>query len=354
MLCPEWRRLDHRATCRIGSICVRYADSSSARQTLCCRRHPSVRNSDVISARAGRIFALPRALLSVDSTETAAGATLEESDPLGSFPAEDRTHDAVSVAGAGVGVPAAAEAQRIREIPVPRFRATRGRLRRRPVTRISRLGAFVRGTWTKSQNWNSIRRLKTVRERREVSRWAMLISTLISTRLSTLFSMPFSIFAAGVLVGALSGSPGGRPYVGLEDRRADRVGLDDRGADLVGPKDRGPDPVGSATSTSPAAVGTTLMSAAPSPAAEAAAPRANQQLPSPGHRGTLIVRSQPVGASVYVNNRLAGRTPLVMNAVPAGSRAIRLSLDGYAAWSRGVSVVANQSTAITAKLETIR
>ena len=55
-----------------------------------------------------------------------------------------------------------------------------------------------------------------------------------------------------------------------------------------------------------------------------------------------------------MNNRLAGRTPLVMKAVPAGSRAVRLSLDGYAAWSRGVSVVANQSTAITAKLETIR
>lgn len=64
--------------------------------------------------------------------------------------------------------------------------------------------------------------------------------------------------------------------------------------------------------------------------------------------------SQPVGASVYVNNRLAGRTPLVMKAVPAGSRALRLSLDGYAAWSRGVSVVANQSTTITAELETTR
>jgi hypothetical protein len=68
----------------------------------------------------------------------------------------------------------------------------------------------------------------------------------------------------------------------------------------------------------------------------------------------LIVTSQPGGASVFVNNRLAGRTPLVMNAVPAGSRAIRLNLDGYDAWSRGVSVVANQSTTITAKLETIR
>ena len=107
-----------------------------------------------------------------------------------------------------------------------------------------------------------------------------------------------------------------------------------------------------AAGNSPAAVGTALVpppSVAPAPAAPA--PRLEASPRAPGHRGTLVVTSQPRGASVFVNNRLAGRTPLVMTALPAGSRAVRLSLDGYAAWSRGVSVVANQSTTISAKLE---
>jgi hypothetical protein len=294
----------------------------------------------------------------VDITETAVEPTADESDPLGSFVAEEHTEGVGSVAGMGSVVPMVAEVPVIPTIPVPRVRATRRRLHRRPLPRFARLSDFVRWQWTKSQNWKSIRRLKTVRERREVSRRAMFFSTP--------FSMPFSIFAAGVVVGTLTASPGNRSNggledrgagpVGLEDRGAGPVGLEDRGADPVGLEDRGADPVGSARSTSPVAIGTALVSAPSSPVSAPAAARANPQAPprSPGHRGTLIVTSQPVGASVYVNNRLAGRTPLVMNAVPAGSRAVRLSLDGYAAWSRGVSVVANQSTAITAKLESVR
>ena len=71
----------------------------------------------------------------------------------------------------------------------------------------------------------------------------------------------------------------------------------------------------------------------------------------PMHRGTLIVTSTPRGASVYVNNKLAGETPLVMRGLAAGSRAVRLDLDGYAAWSRGVQVVADQATTISARLD---
>ena len=111
-----------------------------------------------------------------------------------------------------------------------------------------------------------------------------------------------------------------------------------------------------ASGNSRVAVGTALVVPPPSvaPAPAAPAPRLEASPRAPGHRGTLVVTSQPRGASVFVNNRLAGRTPLVMNALPAGSRAVRLSLDGYAAWSRGVSVVANQSTTISAKLELSR
>jgi hypothetical protein len=68
------------------------------------------------------------------------------------------------------------------------------------------------------------------------------------------------------------------------------------------------------------------------------------------HRGRLVVTSRPRGAQVFINNRLAGRTPLDMRALPIGSRAIRLKLEGYDPWSRGVSVVANESTTVVAQL----
>jgi len=73
---------------------------------------------------------------------------------------------------------------------------------------------------------------------------------------------------------------------------------------------------------------------------------------SAGHVGTLSVHSLPQGASVFINNEYAGQTPLVLRAMPAGSRALRLRLEGYEAWSRGVRVVANQSTTVKAQLNT--
>jgi hypothetical protein len=68
------------------------------------------------------------------------------------------------------------------------------------------------------------------------------------------------------------------------------------------------------------------------------------------HRGTLIVTSTPRGAAVFINDQYAGQTPLTMRRMPAGSRAVRVALDGYGAWSRGVQVVTNQSTTISARL----
>ena len=68
------------------------------------------------------------------------------------------------------------------------------------------------------------------------------------------------------------------------------------------------------------------------------------------HRGRLVVSSSPAGASVFINNQFEGRTPLVVRSIPAGSRAIRVTLDGYDSWSRGIRIVANRSTNISAQL----
>ncbi len=69
-----------------------------------------------------------------------------------------------------------------------------------------------------------------------------------------------------------------------------------------------------------------------------------------GYRGTLQVNSQPLGASVFVNNKYAGQTPLVLRSMPVGSRAVRLDLAGYQPWSRSVRVSANESTTVRAEL----
>ena len=71
-----------------------------------------------------------------------------------------------------------------------------------------------------------------------------------------------------------------------------------------------------------------------------------------GHfSGALIVDSKPTGAKVYVDNKLAGTTPLAMSNVPAGSHAIRLERDGYRRWSSSVRVVAAERNRVTASLE---
>jgi len=73
-------------------------------------------------------------------------------------------------------------------------------------------------------------------------------------------------------------------------------------------------------------------------------------LPPVEYRGSLAIDSQPSGAAVFLNGREAGITPLVLNDLAVGSRAVRLVLPGHAAWSRSVDVVADQQTTITAEL----
>jgi hypothetical protein len=71
-----------------------------------------------------------------------------------------------------------------------------------------------------------------------------------------------------------------------------------------------------------------------------------------GHySGTLVIESKPPGAKVYVDNKLAGTTPLTVPNLPAGSHAVRLERDGYRRWSSSVRVVAAERNRVTASLE---
>ena len=88
--------------------------------------------------------------------------------------------------------------------------------------------------------------------------------------------------------------------------------------------------------------------AAPAPS-NATAARTSRQAAS-GYRGGLSLTSNPAGAQVVLNGKVVGETPVVLNDLPVGSRAIVVRRDGYSPWSASVRVVANQRTAVRANL----
>lgn len=67
--------------------------------------------------------------------------------------------------------------------------------------------------------------------------------------------------------------------------------------------------------------------------------------------GSLRVESEPVGAAVFVNRELVGETPITLNELRAGSRAVWVESDGYQRWSAGVLVPADKQTRISVKLQ---
>jgi hypothetical protein len=68
-------------------------------------------------------------------------------------------------------------------------------------------------------------------------------------------------------------------------------------------------------------------------------------------RGALAVNSRPTGARVSINGQSAGVTPLMVKSLPAGSRVVRVTAQGYHPWSSAVRVVANQRNSVLATLQ---
>jgi hypothetical protein len=80
---------------------------------------------------------------------------------------------------------------------------------------------------------------------------------------------------------------------------------------------------------------------------------AQPKAPSPtasGYRGRLVLSSSPAGAEVTVNGQVVGVTPMVLNDLPVGSRALVVRRDGYSPWSTSVRIVADQQTTVQARL----
>ncbi|HYF52236.1 MAG TPA: PEGA domain-containing protein, partial [Planctomycetota bacterium] len=67
------------------------------------------------------------------------------------------------------------------------------------------------------------------------------------------------------------------------------------------------------------------------PATQTSTPSAGAPAPAPEpapRTPRLIVRSTPPGASLLVNGRMMGATPLTLDSVPAGSYGLRLEKEG--------------------------
>lgn len=79
------------------------------------------------------------------------------------------------------------------------------------------------------------------------------------------------------------------------------------------------------------------------PAGRAPAPQARA--------GAIAIESRPTGASVFVDGRLVGTTPLVIEDVAVGEHTVRLELATFRPWSSPVTVVGGQRSRVAGSLE---
>jgi hypothetical protein len=67
--------------------------------------------------------------------------------------------------------------------------------------------------------------------------------------------------------------------------------------------------------------------------------------------GDLAIESQPAGATVLLNQRPVGKTPVLLTSVRTGSYVLWIEREGYNRWTAAVLVSAVNQTRINAKLE---
>lgn len=96
------------------------------------------------------------------------------------------------------------------------------------------------------------------------------------------------------------------------------------------------------TSTPPPPVSSPLV---PTPDAEAPAGSA------PTGPASIEIVSRPSGAQVFIDDRIVGRTPLVLAEVDPGDYTVRIALPGHQRWATTVNVAAGSRARVAASLE---
>lgn len=67
--------------------------------------------------------------------------------------------------------------------------------------------------------------------------------------------------------------------------------------------------------------------------------------------GSLMVDSRPAGARVFVDGKMVGTTPMLLDAVAAGDHTVRLELDGFSPWTATSKVAGGERTRVSGSLE---
>jgi hypothetical protein len=96
----------------------------------------------------------------------------------------------------------------------------------------------------------------------------------------------------------------------------------------------------------PAAKGTQPAGRATQPAAQATGPQA--------FTGSIYVDSRPRGATVSINGKPVGETPLRIPEMPIGTHVVRLELPNHRIWSSTARVAAGQEARVTGSLDPLR
>jgi PEGA domain-containing protein len=84
------------------------------------------------------------------------------------------------------------------------------------------------------------------------------------------------------------------------------------------------------------------------------ATRTARPISAPLFIGDLAIDSDPPGASVLIDHRPAGQTPLHVSRLRAGSHVVAVERGGYERWTAAVSVVADTTTRVRARLQADR
>jgi len=67
--------------------------------------------------------------------------------------------------------------------------------------------------------------------------------------------------------------------------------------------------------------------------------------------GALVIESRPPGATVLIDGRPVGTTPMSLGDVRVGNHTVRIERDGYRIWTASVKIAAGEQNRVTASLE---
>jgi hypothetical protein len=101
----------------------------------------------------------------------------------------------------------------------------------------------------------------------------------------------------------------------------------------------------------------TVTAKRPSPSVSVQLTRASQPAPSEAlttaapTTGALMIESRPRGATVYIDGRLSGTTPMLMEGLDAGDHMVSIEAEGYRPWTSSVRIGSGERSRIAVSLE---